>query len=234
MSDFLDRIGKLSPKRLALLALEQHEQLEAMSRRGREPIAVIGLGCRFPGGADDPAAFWELLREGRDGIIEVPAERWDIDAFYDPDPDAPARMSARNGGFLSRIGGFDAAFFGISPREALTMDPQQRLLLEVSWEALEHAGLAVDSLAGSPTGVFVGICNSDHFSRLVERGADTIDAYLASGNAHSVAAGRISYCLGFQGPAISSIPPARHRWSPCISLAAACARESRRWRSPLA
>jgi acyl transferase domain-containing protein/acyl carrier protein len=203
MTDFLDRISKLSPKRLALLALEQHEQIEAASRRAVEPIAVVGMGCRFPGGADDPAAYWQLLREGRDAIGEVPRDRWDIDALFDPDPDAPARMSVRNGGFLANVGEFDPAFFGIAPREALTMDPQQRLLLEVTWEALEHAGIAPERLAGSATGVFVGICNADHFNRLLRRGADSIDGYLASGNAHSVASGRIAYCLGLQGPALS-------------------------------
>lgn len=203
MSDFLDRISKLSPKRLALLALEQQEQLEAANRRAHGALAVIGMACRFPGGAGDPAAFWDLLREGRDAIREVPADRWDIDSLFDPDPDAPGRMAVRTGGFLDNIGEFDAAFFGIAPREALTMDPQQRLLLEVTWEALEHAGLAAERLTGSNTGVFVGICNSDHFSRLLSRGTSAIDAYLASGNAHSVAAGRISYCLGLEGPSMS-------------------------------
>ncbi|MBI5785598.1 MAG: SDR family NAD(P)-dependent oxidoreductase [Rhodocyclales bacterium] len=202
MSDFLDRIEKLTPKRLALLALEQHEQIEAADRRAHEPLAVVGMACRFPG-ADDPAAFWELLAKGRDAIGEVPADRWDIDAYFDPDPDAPGHMSVRAGGFLAKVDEFDAAFFGIAPREALTMDPQQRLLLEVAWQALENAGIAPERLAGTATGVFVGICNSDHFHRLLQRGPEAIDAYLASGNAHSVAAGRISYCLGLQGPAMA-------------------------------
>jgi acyl transferase domain-containing protein/SAM-dependent methyltransferase/acyl carrier protein len=201
--DFLQRIEKLSPKRLALLALELHEQLEATRQKAPQPIAVIGMGCRFPGGADDPEAFWRLLSEGRDAIREVPADRWDIDAWFDPDPDAPARMSVRHGGFLDRIDGFDAAFFGISPREAATMDPQQRLALEVSWEALEHAGLSPERLAGTLTGVFLGLCNNDHFHRVIQRGAESIDAYLASGNAHSVASGRVSYFLGLRGPALS-------------------------------
>ena len=203
MSDFLDRISKLSPKRLALLALELHEQVEAAKSKGREPIAIVGLGCRFPGGADGPDKYWALLREGRDAIGEVPRERWDIDAYFDPDVDAPGRISVRTGGFLGEVGGFDAAFFGISPREALTMDPQQRLLLEVAWEALEHAGLSPEKLAGSATGVFVGVCNSDHFQRVLKRGDDAIDMYIASGNAPSVTAGRISYCLGLQGPAMA-------------------------------
>ncbi len=200
-NEFLDRIGKLSPKRLALLALELHEQVDAAGTHA--PVAVVGIGCRFPGGADDPATFWQLLREGRDVIREVPAERWDVDAWFDADVDAPAKMSVRHGGFLDRVDGFDAAFFGISPREALTLDPQQRLALEVAWEALEHAGIAPESLAGSATGVFLGICNSDHFQRVLDRGDDRIDAYLASGNAHSVASGRIAYFLGLQGPALS-------------------------------
>ena len=200
-SDFLDRIAKLSPKRLALLAVELHEKLEAV--QAREPIAIVGIGCRFPGGADDPQAFWALLHEGRDAIREVPAERWDIDACFDPDPDAPARMSVRSGGFLERVDGFDAGFFGIAPREALTMDPQQRLALEVTWEALEHAGIAPASLGGTATGVFIGVCNSDHFQRVLDRGDDAIDAYLASGNAHSVVSGRVAYFLNLRGPALS-------------------------------
>jgi acyl transferase domain-containing protein len=203
MSDFLDRISKLSPKRLALLALELHEAAQEKDRRAREPIAVIGMGCRFPGGVDGPESFWDLLRDGRDAIREVPGDRWDIDALYDPDPDAPARMSTRSGGFLDRVDGFDPAFFGISPREALTMDPQQRLLLEVAWEALEHAGLAPDRLAGSAAGVYIGVCNGDYYQRVLARGADAIDAYIASGSAHSVAAGRISYVLGLQGPSLA-------------------------------
>ena len=200
--DFLDRINRLSPKRLALLALELHEQVEAAGQRGHEPIAVIGMGCRFPGGADNPDAFWDLLREGRDAIREVPADRWDIDAYFDADVDAPSKMSVRHGGFLDRVDGFDPVFFGISPREALTMDPQQRLLLEVAWEALEHAGLSPERLAGSAAGVYLGVCNSDHFQRVIQRGTDAIDAYLASGNAHSVVSGRISYFLGLHGPAL--------------------------------
>ena len=202
MTDFLDEISALSPNRLALLAVKLKESLDEAQSAAREPIAVIGIGCRFPG-ADGPDAFWALLREGRDAIREVPADRWAIDAYFDPDPDAPGKMSTRSGGFLDRIDGFDPQFFGITPREALLMDPQQRLLLEVSWEALEHAGLAPARLAGSRTGVFVGICNTDYHQLLLTRGANVIDSYLASGSAHSVAAGRISYALGFQGPSLA-------------------------------
>ncbi|MFN7984376.1 MAG: polyketide synthase, partial [Vicinamibacterales bacterium] len=199
MSDFLNRIRDLSPSRLKLLALELHEQIEAR----REPVAVIGLGCRFPGGANSPDEYWQLLVDGRDAIRNVPDDRWDREAYFDADPDAPGRMSVRTGGFLDRLDTFEPAFFGIAPREAQTMDPQQRLLLEVAWEALEHAGVSPDSLAGTATGVFVGVCNSDHYQRVIAKGIDAIDAYLASGNANSVAAGRISYFLGLRGPALS-------------------------------
>ena len=200
MSDFLDRITKLSPKRLALLALELQTKLEALEGAGPEPIAIIGLGCRLPGGADSPAELWRLLQRSGDGIVEVPADRWDVDAIFDPDPDAPGKISTRFGGFLRDVTRFDAEFFGITPREAASMDPQQRLMLEVAWEALEDAGQAPDSLAGSATGVFVGVCNADYFQRIVRRDATTLDAYVATGGAHSVAAGRLAYLLGLQGP----------------------------------
>jgi amino acid adenylation domain-containing protein len=203
MSNFVDRISRLSPKQLLLLAVDQQERLQAAERRQREPIAIVGMSCRFPGGADSPMAFWDLLKEGRDAIRDVPNERWNNDALFDPDPDAPARISVRNGGFLDSVSGFDSAFFGVAPREAFSMDPQQRLLLEVAWEALEHAGVSPESLQGSAAGVFVGICNSEHFLRMLDRGAEAIDGYLASGNAPSVAAGRIAYCLGLQGPAMA-------------------------------
>jgi acyl transferase domain-containing protein len=200
VSDFLDRITKLSPKRLALLALELQTKLEALEGAGPEPIAIIGLGCRLPGGADSPAELWRLLQRSGDGIVEVPADRWDVDAIFDPDPDAPGKISTRFGGFLRDVTRFDAEFFGITPREAASMDPQQRLMLEVAWEALEDAGQAPDSLAGSATGVFVGVCNADYFQRIVRRDATALDAYVATGGAHSVAAGRLAYLLGLQGP----------------------------------
>lgn len=200
MSEFLDRITKLSPKRLALLAWELQTKVEALEGAAPEPIAVVGLGCRFPGGADSPAEFWRLLERGGDGIVEVPRDRWDVDALFDPDPDAPGKMSSRFGGFIRDIDRFDAEFFGITPREAASMDPQQRLLLEVAWEALEDAGQAPDRLAGSPTGVFVGICNADYFQRIARRDPAALDAYVATGGAHSVAAGRLAYLLGLEGP----------------------------------
>jgi acyl transferase domain-containing protein/acyl carrier protein len=202
MSDFLERISKLSPKRLALLAAELQAKLDALERTRTEPIAIIGMGCRFPGAAD-PAAFWALLDAGVDAITEVPRDRWDVDAWYDPDPDAAGKMSTRFGGFLVQVDRFDAAFFGIAPRETASMDPQQRLLLEVSWEALEDAGQAPDRLTGTRTGVFVGVCNSDYYQLVMDGDASSLDAYVASGGSHSVAAGRLSYVLGLQGPSVA-------------------------------
>src|SRR5262249_19080224 len=147
-----------------------------------EPIAIVGMGCRFPGGADSPEAFWDLLANGRDAIREVPADRWDINAFYDADPDAPGKMNTRYRGFLEQIHAFDPHFFSISPREAASMDPQQRLLLEVAWEALEHANMPPDRLYGSPTGVFMGVIGYDYGQGLLNSaGADRIDAYAGTG-----------------------------------------------------
>jgi acyl transferase domain-containing protein/SAM-dependent methyltransferase/acyl carrier protein len=203
MTEFLERIQKLSPKQLAVLALRLNTELEQTKAARSAPIAIVGIGCRFPGKIDSPDAYWQFLLEGREAICDIPAERWNADAWFDPDPEATGKMSAKRGGFLDNITDFDSASFGITSREAATMDPQQRLLLEVAWETLEDAGIAPNSLSGSPTGVFVGICNSDHFQRVLHRGVDQIDAYLASGNASSVAAGRISYTLGLSGPAIS-------------------------------
>ncbi|KWC52010.1 hybrid non-ribosomal peptide synthetase/type I polyketide synthase [Burkholderia ubonensis] len=169
-----------------------------------EPIAIVGMSCRFPGGAHDLDAYWQLLNDGVDAISEVPRERWDIDAYYDPDPEAPGRMYCRFGGFLDGVDQFDPAFFRITPREAAAMDPQQRLLLEVSHEALEHAGIPVDSLKGSRTGVFVGITTNDYANlQLRNGGGSGIDGYFFTGNPLNTAAGRISYGLGLQGPSMA-------------------------------
>ncbi len=166
-----------------------------------EPIAIIGIGCRFPG-AHGPEAFWQLLREGVDAITEVPAERFNLHAFYDPDPATPGKMNTRWGGFLDQVDQFDPHFFGISPREALRMDPQQRLLLEVTWEALEDAGQAPERLTGTRTGVFIGISTND-YSRIQFNDLSCIDAYAGTGNAMSIAANRISYLFDFRGPSIA-------------------------------
>ncbi|WP_286149113.1 type I polyketide synthase [Mycobacterium sp. IS-1496] len=167
-----------------------------------EPIAVVGIGCRFPGGVTDPESLWRLLANGVDAITEVPADRWDVDTYYDPDPAAPGRMTTRWGGFVSDAAGFDADFFGIAPREAEAMDPQQRLLLEVAWEALEHSGIRPDSLSGTRTGVMVGLSTWDYAIVNIERHAQ-IDAYLSTGIPHSTAVGRLSYLMGLRGPAVA-------------------------------
>ncbi|MCK9921550.1 AMP-binding protein, partial [Frankia sp. AgPm24] len=168
-----------------------------------EPVAVVGVGVRLPGGVDGPAALWELLSSGADVVGEFPTDRgWDLDGLFDPD--APGKSYVREGGFLTDAAGFDAGFFGISPREALAMDPQQRLLLETSWEALEHAGIDPSSLRGRYVGVYTGLIANDYQSA-----ADAVvpipelDGYRSTGDAHSVASGRISYVLGLEGPAVS-------------------------------
>jgi myxalamid-type polyketide synthase MxaB len=189
----------------ALIALkDMRAKLDAMERTRTEPIAIIGMACRFPGGANDPEAFWKLLHDGVDGTSDVPANRWDADAYYDPDPNAPGKMYVRRSGFVDDIDQFEPQFFGISPREAVSMDPQQRLLLEVAWEALEYAGLIPGKLTGSQTGVFIGISTND-YSRLHLGSSDMsyIDPYMGTGTAFSVAAGRLSYTLGLHGPNIA-------------------------------
>jgi acyl transferase domain-containing protein/acyl carrier protein len=188
----------------ALLAMERmQEKLDTAHREKNEPVAVVGIGCRFPGGADDPDAFWELLRRGTDTVREVPPDRWDIDAFYDGDPETPGTMYTREGGFLDEVGGFDAQFFGISPREVRSMDPQQRLVLEVAWEAFERAGLPRGKLKGSLTGVYVGIGGSDFAQLQAQSGdIDSVDPYTGSGSGLCFVAGRISYCLGLEGPSL--------------------------------
>jgi acyl transferase domain-containing protein len=162
---------------------------------GPEPIAIIGIGCRFPGGADSPESFWELLRNGVDAIREIPPDRWDIDALYDKDPDAPGKMYTRWSGILDDVDQFDCAFFGISPREATSMDPQQRLLLEVAWEALERASYTPERLSSSPTGVYIGASSSD-YARHQFAALDNIDVYAGTGNALSILANRLSYSVG--------------------------------------
>jgi acyl transferase domain-containing protein/NADPH:quinone reductase-like Zn-dependent oxidoreductase/short-subunit dehydrogenase/aryl carrier-like protein len=189
----------------SLVAIDQLKaKLKAAEQARSEPIAIVGMGCRLPGDSNTPEAFWELLHSGRDAVTEVPAHRWDVDKFYDPDPDAIGKSYTRWGSFVNNVDLFDAQFFGISPREAVSLDPQQRLLLEVTWEAIEHAGIAPSSLMGSQTAVYMGITTSDYAGQLVEaRGANNGDAYTPSGTAHSVAAGRLSYFLGLHGPNVA-------------------------------
>lgn len=166
----------------------------------REPIAIVGIGCRFPG-AKNPEAFWQLLRDGVDAITEVPAQRWDVESFYDPESAAPDKMNTRWGGFLEEVDKFDPQFFGIAPREAVSIDPQQRLLLEVAWEALEDAGQVPERLAGTRTGVFIGISTHDYSVLLW--GNPTNDPYATTGTGNCIAANRISYLFNFQGPSLA-------------------------------
>ncbi|HEX8847781.1 MAG TPA: type I polyketide synthase [Pyrinomonadaceae bacterium] len=199
-----DRVSQLSPIKRALLAVEQMQsKLDAIESAKTEPIAIVGMGCRFPGGANSPEAFWHLLRDGVNAVTEVPADRWDIEAYFDPNPEAPGKMYTRWGAFIDKVDEFDPGFFGIAPREALSMDPQQRLLLEVTWEALENAGQNSEKLAGSKTGVFVGMMNNEYFQHIKQQGPGAIDAYYGTGNVTSSAAGRLSYALGFNGPSMT-------------------------------
>jgi acyl transferase domain-containing protein len=185
-------------------ALQTIEELRSQIAESKtEPIAIVGIGCRFPGGAIDPEKYWKLLHDGVDAISEIPASRWDLEAYYDRDPEVPGKMYARHGAFLQDIDKFDPQFFEISPREASSIDPQQRLLLEVSWEALENAGYSPLELRGTQTGAFIGVCFDD-YARFSLKSSDLthIDAYNSLGNFRSLAAGRLSYFLGLQGPSM--------------------------------
>ncbi|MFE5813415.1 SDR family NAD(P)-dependent oxidoreductase [Streptomyces sp. NPDC056479] len=185
---------------LATTGPASHEAAPAPAPASDEPVALVAMACRLPGGVADPEGLWRLVAEGRDAVGPFPAGRWDVESLYDPDPDALGKSYAREGGFLDDIETFDAGFFGITPREAAAMDPQQRLLLETAWESLERAGIVPADLAGSTTGVYVGMFGSDYLSgtRL-----DQLDGYVGTGSALSVASGRLAYTLGLNGPAMT-------------------------------
>ena len=197
-----------------------------------DPIAIIGIGCRFPG-SSGPQEFWQSIRDGLDAITEVPADRFDLDEVYDSDPTVAGKVNTRWGGFVDQVDQFDPQFFGISPREAARMDPQQRLLLEVTWEALEDAGQAAEKLTGSSTGIFVGISNND-YGRTQFSDFSRIDAYAGTGNALSIAANRISYLSIFVDRASRSTLRAPRRSSPSTSPAPVCATANLPSRSPAA
>ena len=202
MSDLAARLANLSPEKRALLEKRLQQKADVRPAAGAEPIAIVGMACRFPGAAT-PAAFWNLIERGGDAIREVPPARWDSQAVYDADTSRPGTTNSRYGGFLDDIELFDAPFFGISPREAARMDPQQRLFLEVAWEALEDAGQDVDALSGSDTGVFVGLHGhaNDYFWFDVPH-PERMDAFTGPGTSHNIVAGRLSYLYDFQGPAM--------------------------------
>ena len=196
-------IEELSSLQRAFVTIKElRSRLDALETATAESIAIIGTGCRFPGGANDPESLWQILRDGVDTIQEVPRNRWNIDTYYDPTPETPGKTYTRKGGFLSKIDEFDAEFFGLHPREVTSMDPQQRLLLEVSWETLENAGVAPEKLIGSKSGVFLGISVNEYAQQALFGNPTDIDVYAATGNALSIAAGRLSYSLGWQGPAM--------------------------------
>ena len=192
-------------KKTYIALKKTQKQLEDLQWAQREPIAVIGLSCRFPGGGNSPAFFSENLKNGVDAASRVPEERWRSDLFYDASKQAPGTTHASQANFLTvPVYDFDAPFFNISGKESLSMEPQQRMLLEISWEALESAGLDISRLSGSNTGVFIGISSDDYTQ--AHRHSDcheTIDGYALTGTCFAPAAGRLSYTFGFEGPCMA-------------------------------
>src|SRR5882757_1809234 len=196
-----ERLSRLSATKLALLARQTRAESADLSLLRAEPIAIVGLGCRFPRG-ESPDEFWQTLRDGVDAISEVPSDRWSWKDFYDVDPSVSGKITSRWGGFIRSVDGFDASFFGISPREAAHLDPQQRLFLEVAHEALDDAGLVRARIVGERVGVFVGSYHND-YALAQYASLDAIDAYSGTGTSHSILANRLSYLLDLRGPSVS-------------------------------
>src|SRR6187431_553303 len=170
----------------------------------KERIAIIGVGCRFPGGVNDTRSLWKLLIEGREGVVEVPSDRWNVDRYYDEEPGIVGKSIAKRGGFIEGLDQFDPQFFGISPREAPYIDPQQRLLLETAWEAIEDAGIVLDLEKGTDIAVYMGVSHNDY--QIIQGtpwDSTGITAHSPTGTAHSIAANRISYCLNLRGPSVA-------------------------------
>ena len=189
-------------------ALRTIDDLEARLKVSQEslraPIAIIGIGCRYPGGITDPQSFWNLLEARTDAVTEVPSSRWHLAEWFDPDPAASGKMSTKWGAFMEGVERFDADFFGITPREATMLDPQHRIALEVAYEALEHAGWSTETLQGSPTGVFIGLTTTEYYQQLLRAlPAEALSPYIATGNVPNAAAGRIAYSLGLHGPSVA-------------------------------
>ncbi|WP_299542548.1 beta-ketoacyl synthase N-terminal-like domain-containing protein, partial [uncultured Streptomyces sp.] len=177
-----------------------NRRVRELEQRDLEPLAIVGMSCRYPGGVSSPAELWELVSQGRDAVSPLPDDRgWDLERLYNPDPEQVRSVYASGGGFVEGVADFDAGFFGISPREALAIDPQQRLMLEAAWEAVEDAGIDPTSLRGSDTGVFCGALTADYGGRMPPE----LEGFRLTGTTTSVLSGRVAYTLGLEGPAVT-------------------------------